>query len=113
MIERGRTDSAGGELIAARNVFAECADHGRGGLSELRIQFLGRCAGAGEDAACRLPSGCRRRSAAALANPGVKEKLARIGVDPMTLTSAEFQALIAKEIADNAELVKAAGLKAN
>ena len=50
---------------------------------------------------------------AALANPGVKEKLARIGVDPMPLTSAQFQALIAKEIADNAELVKAAGLKPN
>jgi tripartite-type tricarboxylate transporter receptor subunit TctC len=60
-----------------------------------------------------VPERLSKELTAALANPGVKEKLARIGVDPMPLTSAQFQALIAKEIADNSELVKAAGLKPN
>ncbi|MDO9412588.1 MAG: tripartite tricarboxylate transporter substrate binding protein [Pseudolabrys sp.] len=49
----------------------------------------------------------------ALANPGVKERLARLGADPMPLTAAEFDALIKKEIDDNFALVKAAGIKVN
>lgn len=50
---------------------------------------------------------------AALANPAVKERLTRLGADPMPLTSAQFDALIKKEINDNVELVKAAGIKVN
>jgi tripartite-type tricarboxylate transporter receptor subunit TctC len=49
----------------------------------------------------------------ALANPGVKERLAKLGADPMPLTAREFDALIVKEIAGNVELVKAAGIKVN
>lgn len=49
----------------------------------------------------------------ALANPTVKERLTRLGADPMPLTSAQFDALIKKEIDDNIELVKAAGIKVN
>lgn len=51
--------------------------------------------------------------AAALANPGVQEKLTKLGADPMTLSSADFRALISKEIKDNAALVKAAGITGN
>lgn len=50
---------------------------------------------------------------AALANPGVAEKMSKLGADPMTMTSSDFRALISKEIVSNAELVKAAGIKAN
>ena len=50
---------------------------------------------------------------AALGNPAVKERLTRLGADSMPLTSREFDALIRKEITDNAELVKAAGIKVN
>ena len=41
----------------------------------------------------------------------IAEKLAALGVDPMPITSAEFGKLVEKEIAANAELVKAAGIK--
>jgi tripartite-type tricarboxylate transporter receptor subunit TctC len=51
--------------------------------------------------------------AAALANPAVAEKLAKLGADPMTMSANDFRALIGKEIASNAELVKAAGIKGN
>ena len=48
--------------------------------------------------------------AAALANPGVQEKLTKLGADPLTMSAGDFRAMIAKEIKDNAELVKAAGI---
>ena len=41
----------------------------------------------------------------------VRAKLAGLGVDPMPLSPAEFAAYVQKEIATNAALVKAAGLK--
>ena len=46
-----------------------------------------------------------------LREPAVIEKLKLQGVEPMPLTPAEFDALIAKEIQSNIALVKAAGLK--
>ncbi|MDP2409696.1 MAG: tripartite tricarboxylate transporter substrate binding protein [Pseudolabrys sp.] len=49
----------------------------------------------------------------ALANPDVREKLARLGADPMPMSAADFEALIVKEIAQNRDLVKAAGIKVN
>ena len=50
---------------------------------------------------------------AALENLSVKERLARLGADPMPLTSREFDALIQKEIISNIDLVKAANIKVN
>ena len=41
------------------------------------------------------------------------EKFKPQGIEPMPMTSAEFDALIKKEIAANIALVKAAGLKFN
>jgi tripartite-type tricarboxylate transporter receptor subunit TctC len=49
----------------------------------------------------------------ALALPSVQDKLKPQGIEPMAMTSAEFDALIRKEIAANIALVKAAGLKFN
>jgi tripartite-type tricarboxylate transporter receptor subunit TctC len=48
-----------------------------------------------------------------LSQPGVAEKLKPQGLEPMSVTPAEFDALIAKEIEINKEIVKAAGLKFN
>ncbi|MBI4189312.1 MAG: tripartite tricarboxylate transporter substrate binding protein [Betaproteobacteria bacterium] len=48
-----------------------------------------------------------------LREPAVIEKLKLQGVEPMPLTPAEFDALIAKEVQSNIALVKAAGLKFN
>jgi tripartite-type tricarboxylate transporter receptor subunit TctC len=46
----------------------------------------------------------------ALQTPKIKQKLASLGVDPMVMTPAQFQALVEKEIDMNARLVKAVGL---
>ena len=48
----------------------------------------------------------------ALQSPRVREKLATLGVDPMAMSPIDFAAHVQREIINNAELVKAAGLKA-
>jgi tripartite-type tricarboxylate transporter receptor subunit TctC len=48
----------------------------------------------------------------ALNAPEVREKLTRLGAEPMDYAPEAFNAYIRKEIAANAELVKAAGIKA-
>ena len=47
----------------------------------------------------------------ALQSAQVREKLAALGVDPMPISPADFTAHVRKEIATNAALVRAAGLK--
>ncbi|MGH6814465.1 MAG: Bug family tripartite tricarboxylate transporter substrate binding protein [Hyphomicrobiaceae bacterium] len=54
-----------------------------------------------------------RETLKALQSPTVREKLAALGVDPMMMTPVEFDGHVEKEIAINAALVKAAGIKAN
>jgi tripartite-type tricarboxylate transporter receptor subunit TctC len=53
-----------------------------------------------------------RETVKALQDPKVRERLAELGVDPLNMTPAEFDALVRKEIDINAALVKAIGLKA-
>ena len=52
-----------------------------------------------------------RETLKALQAPKLREKLAALGLDPMVMTPGEFDAHVRKEIALNAALVKAAGLK--
>jgi tripartite-type tricarboxylate transporter receptor subunit TctC len=47
----------------------------------------------------------------ALQEPRVRDKLATLGIDSMVMTPSEFHAYVEKEIAVNAALVKAIGLK--
>lgn len=47
----------------------------------------------------------------ALQESTVRDRLTKLGIDPMAVTPAEFDALVQKEIALNAALVKAIGLK--
>jgi len=49
----------------------------------------------------------------ALQTPDTKERMAKIGADPMPMTPKEFDAYIRNELATNAALVKAAGIKVN
>ena len=49
----------------------------------------------------------------ALQTPKVRDKLAALGVEPMVMTPTEFDAHVVKEIAVNAALVKATGIKAH
>ena len=46
-----------------------------------------------------------------LAMPEVKERLAKIGADPSPTTPKEFDELVVRELKENGELVKAAGIK--
>ena len=48
-----------------------------------------------------------------LSQAGVVEKFKPQGIEPLPLSPAEFDALIAKEIEINKGIVKAAGLKFN
>lgn len=53
-----------------------------------------------------------RETIKALQEPKVRDKLAALGVDPMIMTPSEFAAHVEKELALNAALVKAVGLRA-
>jgi tripartite-type tricarboxylate transporter receptor subunit TctC len=50
-------------------------------------------------------------TAKALLDPAVQEKLAKLGVQPMPKTPAQFDDYVRKELEQNAALVKAAGIK--
>ena len=50
---------------------------------------------------------------AALRQPDVQERMKNLGVDNLNLSMDEFEAMIRKELADNAELVKTTGMKTN
>ncbi len=50
---------------------------------------------------------------AALQQPDIRERMARLGVDPFSLSLEEFEKLIQTELESNARLVKQAGIKAN
>lgn len=52
-----------------------------------------------------------REAQRALLEPKMRERLAALGVDPMVMSTDEFEAHVQKEIAMNATLVKAVGIK--
>ncbi len=43
----------------------------------------------------------------------ISERIKKLGADPLSLSIAEFQGMIDRELRDNAELIKKAGIKAN
>ena len=49
----------------------------------------------------------------ALAAPEIKDRLAKLGAEPMPMSPEQFDAYIQDELAANAKIVKAAGVKAN
>ena len=55
----------------------------------------------------------RQEIIAALQSPAIVERMRTMGADPMPMTPREFDDHVRKEIAANAALVKAAGIKAN
>jgi len=46
-------------------------------------------------------------------SPEIADRIMKLGADPLTMTVAQFEAMIAKELEENARLIKAAGIKAN
>jgi len=51
--------------------------------------------------------------AKALAHPNVASKLKELGADPMRITSAQYDALVKKEIETNSKIAKAANIRVN
>jgi tripartite-type tricarboxylate transporter receptor subunit TctC len=49
-------------------------------------------------------------TAKALQDPAVREKLTKLGVEPMPMSADDFNAQVAKEVANNETLAKAAGI---
>jgi tripartite-type tricarboxylate transporter receptor subunit TctC len=46
-------------------------------------------------------------------SPEISDHIRKLGADPLTMTVAEFDAMIQRELVENARLIKAAGIKAN
>jgi len=46
-------------------------------------------------------------------SPDISERIKKLGADPLSLSLSEFQAMIDRELKENAELIKKAGIKAN
>jgi len=45
--------------------------------------------------------------------PEITDQIKKLGADPLTMSIAEFEAMIARELVENAELIKKAGIKPN
>ena len=52
-----------------------------------------------------------RETLKALQEPKLRERLSNLGVDPMAMSPAQFEAHVQREIALNTTLVKAVGIK--
>jgi tripartite-type tricarboxylate transporter receptor subunit TctC len=46
-------------------------------------------------------------------SPEISDRIRKLGADPLTMTLAEFDAMIQRELVENAQLIKAAGIKSN
>src|SRR5438105_2985424 len=46
-------------------------------------------------------------------SPEISEQIRKLGADPLAMSIADFEAMIARELKENAELIKKAGIKAN
>jgi tripartite-type tricarboxylate transporter receptor subunit TctC len=46
-------------------------------------------------------------------SPEISGQIRKLGADPLSMSIGEFEAMIARELVENAQLIKAAGIKAN
>jgi tripartite-type tricarboxylate transporter receptor subunit TctC len=49
----------------------------------------------------------------ALDTPAVTHRLAKLGIDPMTMTASAFDKLVREEVAVNTQVAERAGIRAN
>jgi tripartite-type tricarboxylate transporter receptor subunit TctC len=54
-----------------------------------------------------------RQSAMAVQNPSVRERLGKLGVDPMISSAAAFEKLVREEVSTNTRIATAVGIKAD
>ena len=88
------------------------SDYAGGGRRELGLQLLGGDVRAGEDAGRDREPPSTGKPSRRCTLPDVREKLANLGAEPMDYNPEQFNAYLRNEIASNAALVKAAGIKA-
>ena len=50
---------------------------------------------------------------AAVQSPEISDRIRKLGADPLSMSIAEFEGMIQRELKENAELIKKAGIKAN
>ena len=50
---------------------------------------------------------------AAVQSPEIDDRIKKLGADPLSMSVAEFDGMIQRELKENAELIKKAGIKAN
>jgi tripartite-type tricarboxylate transporter receptor subunit TctC len=50
---------------------------------------------------------------AAVQSPEISDRIRKLGADPLVMSVADFEAMIQRELTENARLIKAAGIKAN
>ncbi|MSQ64727.1 MAG: hypothetical protein EXR33_12985 [Betaproteobacteria bacterium] len=50
---------------------------------------------------------------ALMQSPEISDRIRKLGAEPLTLSIAEFDAMIKRELAENAQLIKRAGITAN
>ena len=46
-------------------------------------------------------------------SPEISQQITKLGADPLPMSIAQFEAMIARELKENAELIKKAGIKTN
>jgi tripartite-type tricarboxylate transporter receptor subunit TctC len=46
-------------------------------------------------------------------SPEISDRIRKLGADPLSMSIAEFEGMIQRELKENAELIKKAGIKAN
>ena len=108
LIKERQGHGARGQLRQARAVAAGRADHRRGRLSEGGLCVLERRVRAGEDAARTSSHELYDETQKAVADPGVKERLAKLGIEPLVMSQPEFQKYFEADVKDTDELAKAA-----
>ena len=109
---RRQAHGAGGQFRGALRGAAGRADDARSRAQGLRLQLLDGPVRAGEDAAAIIEK-LYAETLKALAQPAVQDRFKPQGIEPLKLTSAEFDAMIKREVEANIALVKAAKLKFN
>jgi tripartite-type tricarboxylate transporter receptor subunit TctC len=50
---------------------------------------------------------------AAVHSPEISDRIRKLGADPLSMSIAEFDGMIQRELKENAELIKKAGIKSN
>jgi tripartite-type tricarboxylate transporter receptor subunit TctC len=50
---------------------------------------------------------------AAVQSPEISDRIRKLGADPLSMSIADFEGMIQRELKENAELIKKAGIKAN